>query len=101
MMLQFLKADNINSFSTGITFDSLGSPPYFQYDVIQQGDGLFFQATNTIPAPRYYYAVQHQIYAYRLAEKTQNPINSLIGLRVYTATAHKISQYQIFFTDFA
>jgi hypothetical protein len=52
MMLQFLKADlGINSFSSGITFDFLGTPPGFQYDVFQQGGGLFFQATNTIPAP--------------------------------------------------
>jgi hypothetical protein len=56
MMLQFLKANSISSFSSSINYNFLGSPLGFQYDVLQQGNGLFFKATNTngptiIPAP--------------------------------------------------
>ncbi|MBA7625249.1 hypothetical protein ES703_32675 [subsurface metagenome] len=49
--LQFLNAGYIDSFASAITYDFLGSPLGFQYDVFQQGNGLVFQATNTIPAP--------------------------------------------------
>lgn len=52
MVLQFLQADlGISSFASNITYDFLGSPFGFQYDVFQQDNGLFFQANNTIPAP--------------------------------------------------
>ena len=51
MTLQFLNAGYIDSFSSGITYDFLGSPFGFEYNVFQQNNGLFFQATNTIPAP--------------------------------------------------
>lgn len=56
MMLQFLYAGNINSLSSGINFDFLGTPPGFQYDVFQQNNGLYFQAFNSndpavIPTP--------------------------------------------------
>jgi hypothetical protein len=52
MSLIFLEADlGINSFSSSITYDFSGSPLSFQYNVFQQGGGLYFQATNTIPAP--------------------------------------------------
>jgi len=51
MVLQFLKAGYIDSFASGITYDFLGNPFGFQYNVFQQDNGLFFQANNTIPAP--------------------------------------------------
>ena len=52
MSLMFLEADlGINNFASGINYDFLGTPSGFQYDVFKQGNGLYFQATNTIPAP--------------------------------------------------
>lgn len=51
MVLQFLKAGSINNFASGVTYDFQGSPLGFEYDVFQEDNGLFFQATNTIPAP--------------------------------------------------
>jgi hypothetical protein len=57
--LMFLEADlGIDSFASTVTYDFLGTPLGFTYDVFQQGNGLWFQATNTntggpnvIPAP--------------------------------------------------
>jgi hypothetical protein len=52
MSLMFLQTGlGINNFASAINFDFLGTPPGFQYDVFQQAGGLYFQATNTIPAP--------------------------------------------------
>jgi hypothetical protein len=54
MILEFLEADGgITNFASGITYDFLGSPLGFLYDVYQDGNVLVFQATNTnvIPAP--------------------------------------------------
>jgi hypothetical protein len=52
MSLMFLQAGSISSFASSITYDFLGNPPGFRYDVFQQGSGLYFEATNEpIPAP--------------------------------------------------
>ncbi len=57
MVLQFLQADGgIINFASAITYDFLGFPAGFQYDVYHQDNGLFFKAINTnkigvIPAP--------------------------------------------------
>jgi len=55
MTLQFLNADSIESFASTISYDFLGSPVGFNYNVFQEGSGLYFQATNgpiaPIPAP--------------------------------------------------
>jgi hypothetical protein len=50
MVLQFLNADSIEGFSM-MSYSFSGGPWGFQYGVFQQGNGLFLQATNTIPAP--------------------------------------------------
>jgi hypothetical protein len=51
MMLQFLNADNIESFACAISYDFLGSPLGFNYGVFQEDNGLYFQATNAPNAP--------------------------------------------------
>ncbi|HUT45295.1 MAG TPA: hypothetical protein VMX36_03380, partial [Sedimentisphaerales bacterium] len=51
MTLQFLNADNIESFACSVSYDFLGTPLMFNYNVFQADNGLYFEATNAIPAP--------------------------------------------------
>ena len=51
MTLQFLNADNIESFACSVSYDFLGTPLMFNYNVFQANNGLYFEATNAIPAP--------------------------------------------------
>jgi hypothetical protein len=51
MMLQFLNADSIESFACSVSYDFLGTPLMFNYNVFQADNGLYFEATNAIPAP--------------------------------------------------
>jgi hypothetical protein len=58
MSLMFLEADGgIDSFASSVTYDFLGTPAGFTYDVYQNGYGLWFSATNnnitpaSVPAP--------------------------------------------------
>jgi hypothetical protein len=52
--LKFLDAGNgINSFASAVTYDFLGTPAGFVYDVYQDGTALWFSAenTNAVPVP--------------------------------------------------
>ena len=51
MTLQFLNAGYIESFASAISYGFLGSPVGFRYGVFQEDNGLYFKATNAIPAP--------------------------------------------------
>lgn len=52
LSLMFLEADlGIDSFLSTVTYDFLGTPSGFLYDVFQQGNGLWFSATNTNTDP--------------------------------------------------
>jgi len=54
MSLMFLETGvGIDSFASTVTYDFLGTPAGFIYDVYQLGDGLIFEATNTnvVPTP--------------------------------------------------
>jgi hypothetical protein len=50
MTLQFLNASSVENFAM-MSFSFSGGPWGFEYNVFQQGEGLFLEATNTIPAP--------------------------------------------------
>lgn len=48
----FLEADTgIDSFTSTVTYDFLGTPAGFMYGVYQDSNALYFQATNVVPAP--------------------------------------------------
>ena len=54
MSLTFLETGlGIDSFASTVTYDFLGTPDGFLYNVYQLGDGLIFEATNTniVPVP--------------------------------------------------
>ena len=52
LSLMFLDADlGIDSFASTVTYDFLGTPSGFLYDVYRDGTGLWFSATNTNMAP--------------------------------------------------
>jgi hypothetical protein len=52
IMLQFLDADNIESFACStISCDFIGDPLGFYYGVFQEDNGLYFRATNASAGP--------------------------------------------------
>lgn len=51
MTFQFLYAGYIETFASAISYDFFGSPNGFHYNVFQEDNGLYFQATNAVPVP--------------------------------------------------
>jgi hypothetical protein len=51
LTLQFLSADGLDGFASGMSYSVPGGPWGFQYEVLQLDAGLFLRAVNTVPAP--------------------------------------------------